>query len=163
MSPHKIEEGYQPGIIGRIAELHGTYYNKHWGFGLFFEARVATDLSTFLQRYNNTRDGIWLVIIDDRIEGSIIIDGIDAGNKGAHLRWFIMSDATRGQGFGKKLITQAIEFCKTKRYQKIYLTTFEGLGAARHLYKASGFQLIKQESGDQWGTRVTEQLFELIL
>lgn len=38
----KIESGYIPGSIGRIAELHGTYYHDHWGFGLYFEAMVAT-------------------------------------------------------------------------------------------------------------------------
>jgi hypothetical protein len=37
--------GYIPGAIGRVAELHGTYYYKHWGFHLFFESKVAIELS----------------------------------------------------------------------------------------------------------------------
>jgi len=32
---HVKLSGYIPGAIGRIAELHGTYYHKHWGFGFF--------------------------------------------------------------------------------------------------------------------------------
>ncbi|GAJ20768.1 unnamed protein product, partial [marine sediment metagenome] len=40
------------------AELHGTYYHDHWGFGLYFEAKVATELSEFLQRYDKSSDGI---------------------------------------------------------------------------------------------------------
>ena len=39
--------GYIPGAIGRIAELHATYYQRYWGFGLFFEAKVAMELSSF--------------------------------------------------------------------------------------------------------------------
>ena len=27
-----IARGYLPGAIGRIVELHGTYYAAHWGF-----------------------------------------------------------------------------------------------------------------------------------
>ena len=48
MSNIKITDGYTPGAIGRITELHGVYYHKHWGFDQFFEAKVATELSTFL-------------------------------------------------------------------------------------------------------------------
>jgi hypothetical protein len=56
----KIESGYVPGSIGRISELHGTYYHEHWGFGVYFEAKVATELSEFLRRYDGNRDGIWI-------------------------------------------------------------------------------------------------------
>ena len=158
----RIESGYKPGSIGRIAELHGTYYHVHWGFGLYFEAKVATELSEFLQRYNKNSDGFWIAIENDRIEGSVVIDGIHAGNEGAHLRWFIISDTLRGKGVGRKLIKRAIDFCKSKGYKKTYLWTFEGLNAARHLYEEVGFQLIKQQSGVQWGTTANEQYFELI-
>ncbi|MBC8198961.1 MAG: GNAT family N-acetyltransferase [Desulfobacterales bacterium] len=157
----RIESEYIPGSIGRIAELHGTYYYDHWKFGLYFEAKVATELSEFLRRYNKKSDGFWIAIENGRIEGSVVIDGIRAGDEGAHLRWFIISDALRGKGVGRKLINRAIDFCKSKGYKKTYLWTFEGLNAARHLYEEVGFQLIKQQSGVQWGATVNEQYFEL--
>ncbi len=157
----KIEKGYKPGAIGRIAELHGTYYHIHWGFGLYFEAKVATELSAFLRRYNENCDGVWIATVNGRIEGSIVIDGIHAGSKGAHLRWFIISEALRGKGAGRQLIKSAMDFCRRKGYQKTYLWTFEGLNAARHLYEEAGFQLIRQQDGVQWGTTVNEQYFEL--
>ena len=78
MSDVKITKGYIPGAIGRVAELNGSYYHKHWGFGLIFEAMVATDLSAFLKRYDETRDGFWTALFDGRIEGHITIDGIHA-------------------------------------------------------------------------------------
>ncbi len=156
-----IEKGYIPGSIGRISELHGTYYHNRWGFGLYFEAKVATELSEFLQRYDKNKDGIWIAGMNGRIEGSIIIDGIHAENEGAHLRWFIMSDALTGKGVGRNLINKAINFCRSKGYKTIYLWTFEGLNAARHLYEDVGFKLVKQQSGVQWGTTVNEQYFEL--
>jgi RimJ/RimL family protein N-acetyltransferase len=108
MSEIEITKGYRPGSIGRVAELHGAYYHDHWRFGLFFEAKVAVELSEFLKRYDERRDGFWSVSAEGRIEGSITIDGIHAETKGAHLRWFIMSDALRGKGAGNQLIDAAI-------------------------------------------------------
>jgi GNAT superfamily N-acetyltransferase len=156
----RIESGYIPGSIGRISELHGTYYHKHWGFGLYFEAKVATELSGFARRYDGNRDGIWIPTVNGRLEGSIVIDGIHGDEKGAHLRWFILSDALRGKGVGRKLINRAMDFCRIKGYKTVYLWTFEGLDAARHLYEEAGFKLMKQQRGVQWGTEVNEQYFE---
>lgn len=31
--------GYQPGMIGRIAQMHGEYYARHHDFGAFLKAR----------------------------------------------------------------------------------------------------------------------------
>ncbi len=157
----EIARGYTSGSLGRVAELHGTYYHQHWGFGLFFEARVASELAEFLQRYDEKCDGFWTVWSDGRLEGSITIDGINAATEGAHLRWFIISDALRGKGAGNELINTAINFCRNNGYKKIYLWTFKGLGAARHLYEKGGFKLIAEHPGNQWGKEVTEQRFEL--
>jgi GNAT superfamily N-acetyltransferase len=163
MSEIKIIKDYIPGSLGRVVELHGAYYHECWGFGLFFEAKVAAELSEFLRRYDESRDGFWTVLVDRRVEGSITIDGLQAESKGAHLRWFIMSDALRGKGAGNHLINTAISFCQGKGYKQIYLWTFKGLTAARHLYEKSGFRLVEELRGTQWGTEVIEQRFECAL
>ena len=158
-----IFTGYLPGAIGRIIELHATYYHLDWGFGLYFEVRVAKEMSEFLSRFDETRDGLWILSLNDRIEGGIAIDGIKARTDGAHLRWFILSPEVRDRSFGHRLMEEAISFCKKKDYRKIYLETFEGLHAARHLYEKFGFRLMHQAEGTQWGKKVTEQKFELFL
>jgi len=155
--------GYIPGAIGRVAELHGTYYYKHWGFHLFFESKVAMELSEFLRRFNGARDGFWVARIEERIVGSIAIDGIHRDSQGAHLRWFIMAPEDQGSGIGSKLLNEAIGFCRKKKYGRIYLWTFAGLHPARHLYEKFGFKLCEEHGGEQWGKAVTEQRFELIL
>ena len=157
----KISKGYIPGCIGRVAEMHGTYYHEHWGFGSFFEAKVARELAEFIARYDESRDAFWTASADGNIQGSITIDGVHSENEGAHLRWFIMSDALRGKGAGNRLIRSAIDFCRDNRYHCVYLWTFEGLGAARHLYEKAGFKNVEQHRGTQWGREVVEQRFEL--
>lgn len=159
----EIAKGYIPGAIGRVAELHGTYYHAQWGFGLVFEAKVAAELVEFLGRYDDARDGFWIASLERRVEGSVTIDGLHAEDEGAHLRWFIMSDALRGRGVGNWLLTTAIDFCRSRGYTRVYLWTFEGLSAARHLYEKIGFTLVEQRRGTQWGTTVNEQRFELRL
>lgn len=158
---YHIEKGYLPGSIGRVAELHGTYYHQHWNFGLFFEAKMATELSEILMRYDTHRDGMWTAVVDNRVEGSIVIDGMHAETEGAHLRMFIVSDMLRGKGAGRDLLGRAVEFCKEKKHKRVFLWTFEGLDAARHLYEDFGFKLARHQKGVQWGVEVNEQLFEL--
>lgn len=31
--------------MGRVAEMHRVSYGREWGFGRFFEAKVATELA----------------------------------------------------------------------------------------------------------------------
>lgn len=154
-----ITRGYTPGSLGRVVELHGTFYHAHWGFGAFFEAKVAAELAAFLGRYDAARDGFWTALAAGRVEGAIAIDGIHAESRGAHLRWFIVSDAWRGKGVGHRLIDTAMDFCRGQGYRTIYLWTFEGLDAARHLYEKTGFELVEARRGMQWGTEVNEQRF----
>ena len=154
-----ISEGYVPGCIGRITELHSIYYASTNMFGLAFEAKVARELGEFCSSYLPGRDGLWLAR-DPAIEGSVAIDGSKAQEDGAHLRWFITSDEVRGHGIGKQLLAEALAFSDRCGYRKVYLWTFAGLGAARHLYEASGFKLVHDSPGSQWGTVVREQRFE---
>ena len=155
--------GYIPGAIGKVAELHAVYYSKHWGFGLYFESKVATELSGFLNRFNDGHDGFWVANIDGDIVGSIAIDGVKRGSEGAHLRWFIVTPECQGSGVGNILIQKAVDFCREAGFRRVYLWTFAGLDEARHLYEKHGFRLSEEHEGDQWGITVTEQKFELIL
>ena len=158
---HVEIKSYVPGAIGRIAELHALYYAREWGFGKFFEAKVATELAEFVGRLDAQQDGLWTVCLENRVQGAIAIDGIKAGTDGAHLRWFILSPALQGRGFGNELLGRALGFCREKAYQKVYLWTFKGLDTARHLYEKHGFKLAQALEGDQWGTTVIEQKFIL--
>lgn len=155
-----IHKDYRPGTIGRIVALHAHYYSELVGFGLPFETKVARELAEFCERYDGERDGIWLALQDGHIEGAIAIDGSHAAQDGAHLRWFITSDNVRGTGAGTALLTSAMAFSESRHYKRVYLWTFEGLGAARHLYEKFGFRLALQQRGTQWGTEVNEQRFE---
>ena len=154
-----IHSGYRPGVIGRVAEMHAAFYARHWGFGQFFESKVATGIAEFTGRLTEPGNQIWTAVQNDRIVGSIAIDGQDLGNNQAHLRWFILDDGCRGSGVGRQLMAQAMAFCDQRGFAATQLWTFQGLNAARKLYESFGFALVHEEAGQQWGSKVVEQQF----
>ncbi|MGI9452145.1 MAG: GNAT family N-acetyltransferase [Geminicoccaceae bacterium] len=155
----EIKEGYIPSLIGRIVELHARYYSELVGFGAAFESKVAGGLAEFVPRLERPGNAIWHLDDDGSIAGSLAIDGEGLGGGAAHLRWFLIDAEIRGAGFGQALMDEALAFCDDRDVQKIQLSTFKGLDAARHLYERNGFTLINEQPGDQWGAMVQEQTF----
>ncbi len=154
-----ILTGYRPGLIGAITALHARHYAEAAGFGCNFEAIVATGLSAFCQRLENPANAIWTVVLGDEILGSIAIDGEDLGGGLAHLRWFILGEAVRGGGLGRRLLDGALAFADDQGHPETHLWTFAGLDAARRLYERNGFTLVEERPGAQWGKEVREQRF----
>jgi len=155
----EISSGYRPGVVGRVTEMHATFYARHSGFGQFFESRVASGMAEFVGRLDQPCNQIWVATLNERIVGSIAIDGQDLGNHQAHLRWFILDDGCQGGGVGRQLLREAVAFCDRSGFEAIELATFKGLDAARRLYEAEGFVLTHEDQGSQWGSVVTEQQF----
>lgn len=154
-----ISAGYAPGLIGSVVAMLHCHMNKHYGFGLAFERRIASDMVEFMSRIGYPGNRIWRAEQNGRIVGSISIDGHHSDEGYAHLRWFVVSEEARGAGAGRALLSQAVEYCEEHGYREIHLWTVKGLDTARKIYEASGFELADEYLGDQWGTRVTEQKF----
>jgi GNAT superfamily N-acetyltransferase len=156
-------QGYYPGVVGKITELHAIYYYENWGFDVTFETQVGRELSEFVRDFQKQRDGLWVATVDGRFAGAIAIDGHLAESEGARLRWFIVDPAMQGTGIGNALISRAVAFCKTKGFRTVFLWTFEGLHAARTLYERHGFRFALEAEIRQWGQTIKEQKFELII
>ena len=155
--------GCVPGVAGKITEVHGVYYHENWGLDISFETQVGRELSGFLARFQPGRDGLWVANVAGAFAGSVAIDGSDAGNQGARLRWFIVTPAFQGRGIGKALLGKSVQFCKEVGYERVFLWTFEGLDTARYLYESVGFRLCQEHEARQWGREIKEQRFVLAL
>jgi len=155
----RIVPGYIPGGLAASCALQTHYYIKHHGFGAIFEAGRLTDIGAFLDRYDAARDGVWLLVHGGRLRGSIVIDGGGQQPDTAQLRWFIVSEELRGRDLGHRLMSAAMDFCRT-RFATVHLHTFAGLDAARHLYERHGFRLISERQSTEWGPPVLDQHFE---
>ncbi|MEM7525233.1 MAG: helix-turn-helix domain-containing GNAT family N-acetyltransferase [Pseudomonadota bacterium] len=155
----EIASGYRPALLARVVEMHARYYSGLVGFGLPFETKVASELAEFMTRLDAPVNEIWRASHNGGISASIAIDGQDLGGGAAHLRWFIVDDALRGTGVGKRLLERAVAFCDERNVAEIHLWTFRGLDAARALYERVGFRLTEETPGRQWGAEVIEQTF----
>lgn len=164
MTEFEITE-YVPGAIGRVIEMHGTYYAEHWNLKMYFEARCAEELAELMKRFNPACDGAWFAWADGKIIGSIFIDGHDAENEGGRLRWFFIEPEYQGYGLGNRLINEAMDFCKQAGFKRVYLTTFKGLNTARHLYEKVGFRLCQEVDATELtgSSELVEQIFEVHL
>lgn len=157
-APLHIARGYRPGVIGRIVEMHADYYSRHSNFGQPFESLVASDMAELMGRLHNPRNEVWVALDGERIVGSLAIDGEGEGGE-AVLRCFILDDAARGRGAGRRLLAEAMKFCDEWGFCATRLWTFQGLDAARKLYEDFAFKLEQEQEGQQWGRRVMEQCF----
>ena len=155
--------GYYPGVVGKITELHAVYYYENWGFDVSFETQVGGELSEFVASFDSQRDGLWVATIKGEFAGAVAIDGLNAFDDGARLRWLIVEPEFQGNGIGKELILRAVDFCKRKQFPRVYLWTFDGLHNARKLYEAVDFLLSEEAEENQWGQTIKEQKFELEL
>lgn len=158
-----IARGYTPGVIGEVVALQGHYYARHAGFGAFFEEQVAAELAEFFSTYDAAHDGFWAARRADALLGSIAVDARKRNSDGARLRWFIVDESCQGLGLGTHLLETALAHCDERKFRKIYLTTFAGLDAARHLYEKYGFVLKKQARDSHWGKEEIEQEFVRLL
>lgn len=152
--------GYRPGALAGTIALHMDYYAREWGFGVDFETKLAREMGEFLPRMDKGKDLFLAAWRDGSLLGSITLDATGGGEKGAHLRWFIVSDDARGSGLGGRLMAETMRFAGERDYRKLWLTTFSGLGPARRLYEKHGFRLMQESEADQWNGGVREQLFE---
>lgn len=162
MTSVDIYEGYIPGVVSRLTELHTTYYGEIWDLGPQFEAEMAEGIAEFVNRYDPESDGLWTIIDEDReIRGGLIIDGRKTGEEGAQLRYFILDPALHGNGIGRSLLERAVEFCHKNDYERVFLGTVDELEAAVHLYREFGFEptdTIDTHTG--WEMEVPCRLFE---
>jgi GNAT superfamily N-acetyltransferase len=156
-------EGYRPGALAGTIALHMEYYAREWGFGADFETKLAREMGEFVARMDAGKDLFLTAWRDGKLLGSIALDATGGGDKGAHLRWFIVSDAARGTGLGARLMAETMRFAEERGYRNLWLTTFAGLGPARRLYEKHGFRLTQENEADQWNGGVREQLFECSL
>ncbi|WP_372616694.1 GNAT family N-acetyltransferase [Falsiroseomonas sp.] len=159
-APAAISTAPPPGAFARMVEMQSAWYAEHHGFGLPFEAMLASDVGEYAAALPHPDCRSWVALSGPRVVGCITIDG--RGRPSARLRWFFIEQEARG-GLGRQLLENAVEFCRERGFDDVWLTTFDKLLIARHLYEAQGFRLEREQLDTTWGVPVREQVFRLAL
>jgi len=147
----------RPGDIGYLLYLHGCLYADEYRFDHTFEAGTAGPLAEFVTN-RSEGDRLWLVDFQDRLAGSVAIDGTSEAE--AELRWLLLHPDLRGRGVGRHLIQRALASCVEAGYETVFLWTVDRLEAARRLYESVGFERTHESAEHRWGQSVTMQRYE---
>lgn len=160
MSKLTIRNTLKSGDLGQIAALHGEIYAEEHGFGLGFEAYVMESLVEFYRQYDSQKDKVWVVEDHDKMVGFLLL--MHRPENQAQLRYFILEKNYRRIGFGRKLITEWMEFYRENGYAGAYLYTTSGLDPAVHLYESFGFRKVSERHSEDFGVPLKEMCYRLI-
>lgn len=162
IKPEDITVRYKvkPGDAGYITHMHGWIYKQEYNYTTAFEGYVAQSFYDFLLNYNADRDRLWIAEHNREIIGCIGI--VSHGDK-AQLRWFLLHPNYRGIGLGKRLMNEAVEFCREKGYKAVYLDTTEDLDKAISMYIKAGFVKVAEKENHTWSDNLMELEFEMKL
>jgi GNAT superfamily N-acetyltransferase len=81
----------------------------------------------------------------------------------AQLRWLLLDPQVRGQGLGRKLLREALDFCRDAGYSFVFLWTVDTLSIATKLYQSVGFKKTQEVTHEMWVSVVTEARYDLAL
>lgn len=154
-----IRHDLRPGDMGRVIALHGMLYAEEYGFDHGFEAYVAETVAGFGRLARPGLDRLWVAERAGQLVGSIAIVGREDG--AAQLRWFLVHPDARGSGLGRRLLHEALTFCRAAGYRSVYLWTVTGLEAAARLYVAAGFRKTETKPpATLWGVDLAEERYD---
>jgi DNA-binding MarR family transcriptional regulator/GNAT superfamily N-acetyltransferase len=150
-----------PGDIGWVISRHGALYATEYGFDQTFEALVGEIAAKFITEFDPKRERCWIAERDGEPVGSVFL--VKGSDRTAKLRLLLVEPTARGLGIGARLVAECIRFARQSGYQEITLWTQSVLVAARHIYQAAGFRLMRSEPHHSFGQDLVGETWDLAL
>ncbi|HEX3538104.1 MAG TPA: helix-turn-helix domain-containing GNAT family N-acetyltransferase [Stellaceae bacterium] len=150
-----------PGDIGWVTARHGAIYAEEYGFDESFEALVAEIAAAFIKTYDPARERCWIAERDGVPLGSVFL--VRHSEEIGKLRLLLVDPSARGLGIGRRLVAECVEFARVAGYRTLELWTQSILLAARNIYAATGFRLVKKEPHRSFGQALVGEHWELSL
>lgn len=114
-----------------------------------------------VEKFDEEKDCMLILECDGNAMGCVAIT--HGEEKIAQLRYFFIEPELRGLGVGTKLLNQALDFCRERNYEHVFLWTVSAQESARTLYKKAGFHITETSENNNWGVPVLEEKWELEL
>lgn len=156
-----IRSDLRPGDVGDLIRLHGWIYAQECGYNFAFEGYVCKTFDQLFQHYSPEKDRFWFAEVNNEMMGAIAV--VEHSANLVQLRWFILHPSIRRLGLGKSLLNEALNYCKEKGYQKVFLETTKDQETAIKMYTKVGFRKVTEHEIQMWGKELVEQTYELNL
>jgi len=160
--PAALLRGLRPGDLGWIVQRHAEVYAREHGWSPSFESFVARIVADYLDHHRPDRESAWMAELDGQRAGCVLCVRTDDPET-AQLRVLLVEAWARGHGLGARLVDECIRFARDSGYRKLTLWTNDCLVAARRIYLAAGFELVREEPHHSFGKDLVGQFWELRL
>jgi len=150
-----------PGDLAWVVYRQARLYAEEYGWNAEFETFALEIVAAFAKNFDPTRERCWIAEHDGTAVGAIFL--VKESEQVAKLRLLHVEAAARGLGVGRKLVQECIAQARVFGYRTLVLWTNDILHAARKIYIAEGFRLVKEEKHHSFGKDLTGQYWELEL
>ncbi len=144
--------------IEYVISRHKTLYYAERHLSGTFSSYVDEIVYRFAENFNARSDCLNILECNGVPAGSIAIAKVDSET--AQLRFFMLEPEMRQRGYGNRLMNMALDFCREKRYKKVFLLTITAQVIARHVYETHGFYKVSSCDKSEWGDGVIEERWE---
>lgn len=159
----------RPGDLGWVVARHGALYAAEYHWDQRFEALVARIAADYVDQLDPARENAWIAQVNGHAMGCVFLVQARHQRTGkplpgvAQLRLLLVEPAARGQGVGKRLVQQCHHFAAQAGYRRVRLWTNSVLLAARGIYVAAGYRLLRSAPHHSFGHALVGEVWEKVL
>lgn len=156
LRPHRI------GDLGWLIHRQAVLYNRQFGWNIGFESLIAGIYSQFQDAPPDPPKDLWIAEQSGGVVGSIFVMPSEGVAGSAQLRMLYVEPSARGQGVGAALVAQAVSFARDHGYERMRLWTHTIQESARRIYAAAGFEIVETLEEDNFGMKMTGEIWEMM-
>ena len=159
-APYLLRQ-HHPGDLAWIVERQTVLYVEEYGWDGSYEGLAAEIVARFIKQYDARRERCWIAERDGHRVGAVLV--ANASDDTAQLRLLHVEAEARGLGIGRRLVDECVRFARQAGYHRMILWTQSILQAARHIYRQTGFEIVREEQHHSFGKDLTAETWALDL